>query len=364
MKYLALYLPQYHSFPENDEWWGEGYTEWTAVQKARPLFKGHYEPRVPMNKRYYDLKNDGYNTWKWQSEIASQYGIYGFCIYQYWFCGKQLMERPAEILLENPDIKTKFCFCWANETWTRTWYGLQDEILIEQTYGDKEDWEKHFNYLLPFFKDDRYIKIDGKPMYCIYRAQDIERMPEMLETWNYLAKINGLQGIYLVAGQTGKGTDRRENLYDGYYNFEPGLTISKRWTGIGKKFFQIRNHTISFLNKRLKTNYVESKIKMDSIMAFINGDDAKSDIDKNAFLGAFPQWDNTPRRDYKGLAYIGSTKEAFKKQLLRIKQIDTRDDPFVFINAWNEWGEGCYLEPDEVQGYCFLEAIKEISENL
>lgn len=362
MKYLALYLPQFHTFPENDKWWGEGYTEWSAVKKARPLFKGHYEPRVPLNRRYYDLKSEGYQTWKWQSEIAAQYGIYGFCIYQYWFCGKQLMERPAEILLENPDIKTNFCFCWANETWTRTWYGLTNQILIEQTYGEKEDWEKHFDYLLPFFKDNRYIKIDGKPVYCIYRAQDIGCMPEMLEIWDCLAKKNGFPGLYLVAGQTGKGTDHRKDLYDGYYNFEPGLTISNRWKGTGKRLYQIRNHAISLINKILKTSFIESKIEMNSIMGFINGDRAESDISKNAFLGAFPQWDNTPRRDYKGLSYIGTTKDTFKKQLQRIKQIDTRDDPFVFINAWNEWGEGCYLEPDEVQGYCFLEAIKEISE--
>lgn len=361
MKYLALYLPQYHTFPENDKWWGTGYTEWSAVQNAKPVFKGHNEPRIPLDENYYDLKNNGYETWKWQAKLAKEYGVYGFCIYQYWFCGKQLMERPAEILLENTDIDINYCFCWANETWTKTWYGLESEILIEQTYGTKEDWIKHFNYMLPYFKDKRYIKKDNKPMLCVYRPQDIACLPEMLTVWNKLAVENGFSGIKLVGGQTAKGTDNRFELFDAYYNFEPGLTIAKRWRGISKKAYQVRNHLVSWINRNFNKHFAESLIQIDDILPFINGEKAQSDIEKNTYLGAFPQWDNTPRRSYKGLAYLGTSPDSFRKQLQRIREVDKREDSFVFINAWNEWGEGCYLEPDTEQKYSFLNVVKEFS---
>ena len=163
MRVMALYLPQYHCFKENDEWWGKGYTEWTAVKRGKPLFKNHVQPRVPLNGNYYDLDKEGLDTLRWQAKLAKEHGIYGFSIYQYYFKGHKLMQRPMEILIENPDIDINYCICWANETWTRTWYGLESEVLIEQEYGDEKDWGEHFDYCLRFFKDERYIKIDNKP---------------------------------------------------------------------------------------------------------------------------------------------------------------------------------------------------------
>ena len=165
MKIIAFYLPQFHSFPENDEWWGKGFTEWTNVKRAKPSFKGHYQPRIPLNKNYYNLTD--VNALKWQADIAKKYGVYGFCYYHYWFDGHMLMEKPMEIMLQNKEVDLPFCICWANENWTKAWAQHSRKVLIAQTYGDKKDWEKHFYYLLPFFKDKRYIYKDGMPIFVI-----------------------------------------------------------------------------------------------------------------------------------------------------------------------------------------------------
>lgn len=356
MKYIALYLPQYHSFPENDEWWGNGYTEWNAVKRGIPLFKGHNQPRVPLNGKYYDLIEDGYETLKWQGDLAKRYGIYGFCFYQYWFCGHLLMEKPAEILLKNSDININFCFSWANETWTRTWYGKENEVLIEQTYGTEADWIKHFEYLLPFFLDKRYIKVNGKPMFCIYRAQDIECLPEMLNTWNNLAKQAGLPGLHIVAGNTARGCDKR-NIADAYYNFEPGLTIAKGWHGLVKERTLFLGRIKKTINRHFHMKFIETKVDANKLLPYINSDQIRKTFKNNTYLGAFPQWDNTPRRGCRGLVYVNTTPSFFEKQLTRIKEI-SEENSFVFINAWNEWGEGCYLEPDERNKYNYLEVIR------
>lgn len=360
MKIIALYLPQYHAFPENNEWWGEGYTEWKAVKQAKPLFKGHEEPRVPLNDRYYDLDIDGYETLKWQSELANKYGLYGFCFYQYWFCGHKLMEKPAEKLLQHKDINIRFCFSWANETWTRTWYSREDEILIEQTYGDKDNWIEHFNYLLPFFKDDRYIRVNGKPMFCIYRAQNISCLKEMLELWDVLAKQEGFPGVHIVAGNTAGGCDNR-GIVDAYYNFEPGLTLAKGWSEIKRQTSRFGTKSKHFLNQLFKTNMLETKIDAEKLLGYINNERIMKNVDQKTYLGAFPQWDNTPRRSFKGIAYTNTNPAFFEEQLKRIDGIRNKGE-FVFINAWNEWGEGCYLEPDMKNKYAFLEVIRKYSE--
>ena len=162
MKIIALYLPQFHEIPENNEWWGKGFTEWTNVKTAKPSFKGQYQPRIPLNNNYYNLTD--VRAQEWQAKLAKEYGIYGFCYYHYWFEGKMLLEKPAEIMLKNLSVDMPFCFCWANHTWLRAWADKSNRTLIKQTYGTEEDWINHFNYLLPFFKDERYIKEDGKPI--------------------------------------------------------------------------------------------------------------------------------------------------------------------------------------------------------
>lgn len=359
MKILAMYLPQYHRVKENDIWWGEGYTEWEAVKNAKPFFEGHDQPKVPLNDNYYDLSDENGETWKWQAHLARKYGVYGFCIYHYWFGeGRQLLERPIEILLTHPEIDINYCICWANESWTRTWYGLESEILMEQKYGDDDEWERHFNYLLPFFKDLRYIKIDNKPLINLHRSTHISKLGEMKKYWDALARKNGFKGVYIVAANTGGELESRSELVDAYYNFEPGYTLNHKIKPLERLiygsgiWFKIQYNRL--FNKKLLERVVDSK----KIYRWMNRDTIK--CKKPIYKGTFPMWDNTPRRSYKGLYYKNSSPELFKISLELIKS-EVSEDEFVYINSWNEWGEGCYLEPDNKNKYNYLEAISEIN---
>ena len=177
MKVIAFYLPQFHEIAENNEWWGEGFTEWVNVKNAKPLTKNHNQPHVPLNNNYYNLLND--DVKKWQIDLAKEYGIYGFCMYHYWFNGHLLLEKPVEQFLKNKELDFPFCLCWANENWTNVWAAEGNKILISQTYGDQEEWERHFEYFLPFFKDNRYIKEDGCPLLVIYKPDIMENMNEI-----------------------------------------------------------------------------------------------------------------------------------------------------------------------------------------
>lgn len=358
MKVMCLYLPQYHSFPENDEWWGKGYTEWVAVKKAAPLYKGHDQPRVPLGGEYYDLDKDGVKTLTKQAALARQYGVYGFTIYQYYFGGKTLMDKPLQTLLSHPEIDINYSICWANETWTRTWYGLSDQVLIAQEYGDRSDWRRYFDHLLPFFKDSRYIKIDNKPVWQIYRTFDIPCLREMVDSFNEWAKEEGFDGVYVISGKTAAGTDSRSDCIDGYYYFEPGYTLKNDLGTIGHLKYNAGTLIRSIRNRILgkKMGYIlERRIDARKILGSI----AKRDYAENEFPGLIPDWDNTPRRGYKGLVYTNTSPELFEKTLkiLRDKTEDHTVD-FVFVNAWNEWGEGAFVEPDESRGYAYLEAIK------
>jgi len=357
MRILALYLPQYHSFPENDEWWGEGYTEWTAVKRAKALFPNHLQPRIPVDNRYYDLVKNGEETLRWQAELAKKYGIYGFSIYQYWFCGKQLMERPMEILLEHPDIDLKYCICWANETWTRTWYGLEQEILQKQEYGTEADWEKHFNYCLRFFKDPRYIKVNNKPLLQIYRTFDIDRLPEMKAYFQKRAKEEGFDGIFLVSGKTAAMQESRKEIVDGFYTFEPGYSLKHSLSGIRKFKYNFSVAIRSLINRVFKRELLERRIPIDWIFDAI----CKRDYQENEYPGIIARWDNTPRRSYKGLLYSGASPQKFQKTLEVLKnKVSGRENDFVFLNAWNEWGEGAMLEPEMAEGYSYLEAVARV----
>ena len=360
MKVMCMYLPQYHSFPENDEWWGKGYTEWTAVKRGRPLYKGHIQPRVPLDGRYYDLVNEGAQTLKWQAETARKYGIYGFSIYQYWFKGRQLMQRPMEILLEHPEIDINYCICWANESWTRTWYGLSEQVLMKQEYGEEEDWYNHFEYLLKFFNDKRYIKIDNKPVLQIYRGFDIDCLDRMLLCFNKWAHGEGVDGIYAVAGRTAGEQETRTELIDGYYYFEPGYTLKHDFSKWNELIYNSSVLVKTMANSLFKEKRLERSIKASLILDGIKSRDYK----ENEFPGLIADWDNTPRRGYKGLVYKGTSPEKFEEvlQVLKEKKEGHKTD-LVFINAWNEWGEGAMLEPDEYRGYGYLEAIKRVTEN-
>lgn len=359
---LALYLPQYHCIPENNCWWGEGYTEWTAVKNAVPLFKGHNQPKIPLNSNYYDLSEENASTLKWQSEVARKFGIDGFCFYHYWFGSKKLLEKPMEILLSHSEIDIKYCICWANETWTRAWYDKTNEVLIKQEYGDENDWEKHFNYLLQFFKDKRYIKINNRPLVNIYKPSDIKALDDMLSFWNKLAIDNGFDGLFIVGSKNSIGNGLVQSKFvNAYYHFEPGYS-----TRNGLNFFEKISYfgkiaLKHFINIVFKTKLFERKISFHSLNSRIIRNYKKSikNSDLPVYPGLCPCWDNTPRRGRKGAVYTHDSAAEFENALKKINSI-VKDDTLVYINAWNEWGEGCHLEPDETIKFGYLEAIQRV----
>ena len=360
MKVMCMYLPQYHTFPENDRWWGKGYTEWVAVKGAVPLYRGHIQPRVPLGGDYYDLGADAAAVLSRQAKLAAEYGIYGFSIYQYYFKGKTLMEGPLKALLDNPQIDIRYNICWANETWTRTWYGHSDQVLIAQEYGDEEDWRRYFDYLLPFFKDERYIKIENRPVWQIYKTFDIPCFPRMRQAFDTWARQEGFDGVYVISGKTAAGVEDRPGLADAYYYFEPGYSLKCDLGPAGTLFYDLSTAARSIRNRLVgkRLGYIlERRIAAKRIMkAIVNRQYAG-----NEFPGLIPDWDNTPRRGYKGLVYTGTCPELFEKTLRSLKEkVEGHPVDFVYVNAWNEWGEGAYLEPDEYRSCAYLQAVKRV----
>lgn len=356
MKIICFYLPQFHRIPENDVWWGEGFTEWTNTKKAKPLYEGHRQPRIPFNNNYYNLLDEKVRIW--QAELAKEYGIGGFCYYHYWFKGKQLLEKPFNAVLKNKKPDFPFCLCWANEPWTRSWDGKTGEILMPQDYGDKEDWKQHFNYLLNAFLDERYIKIDDKPIFIIYRSSSIEKCSQMMDYWNDLAVSNGLKGIYFISMLTSFDNYIIDD-FDAHLEFEPMYTI--------KHDMPLYLQAKRFIKKKLIQKFNKGKIDKNSL-DIINYDliwqriiGRESKYKKKTFLGAFVDWDNSARKGTRALIVEGSTPGKFKYYLDRQVQRSLRmGNELLFINAWNEWAEGTYLEPDTDYGYEYLEAVREV----
>ena len=357
MKVMCMYLPQYHEVPENNKWWGEGYTEWTAVKKNKPVFKGHIQPKVPLNG-YYDLDNDFENTLMLQAKLMRDYNVYGLCFYHYWFSGKLLLERPLEKLLQNKNIDIKYSLCWANESWTRTWDGNAKEILADQKYGDEQEWKAHFDYLYKFFTDERYIKIDNKPMIHLYKTSDIPCFCEMMEYWNELARQKGFDGLYTVVGNTMGNIETREDSFDAYYNFEPGYSLKHKRNRIRKGIYFLQCFLKMKINAICGTKILEHMIDGKEIYKLTSTNSNKIS-DKKTFYGTFPSWDNTPRRGHKGTVIKNCTPDRFKKNLEEIKKVSVPGD-YIYINAWNEWSEGAYLEGDTITKYAYLQAIKDV----
>ena len=361
MKILAMYLPQFHEVKENNEWWGDGYTEWNAVRNAKPLFNGHVQPRIPLNENYYDLGNPNANTWAWQASLAKQYGVYGFCIYHYWFKnGRKILEKPMEILLRHPEIDVRYCVCWANETWRRSWYGQSYEILLEQSYGEEKEWRDHFEYLLPFFKDKRYILVDNKPMINVYRTFEIENFKLMRECWEELAKQNGFSGVHIVSGTGLHGMDNRRDLFDAYYEFEPGFSLVHNLSWIRRKEYYAKGIVNHLRNKLFHTKLLERKINIEWLYkASLDFLTKCQNQGITIYPGVCPMWDNSPRRGHLGFVTTNSTPQLFYQQLKNLGRfLPASPNDFLYINAWNEWGEGTYLEPDEHFKFAYLSAIK------
>jgi len=354
-KVYALYLPQYHRTEDNDKWWGVNYTEWDAVKAAKSLYAGHNQPNVPLNNNYYDLSDESGSVWKWQADLARQYGIDGFCIYHYWFKNsKQELQKPMEILLNYKEIDINYFVCWANEPWKKTWYGNNYEILVDQDYGGIDEWKAHFEYLKDFFNDKRYVKIDNKPVIAIYKTASIEMLSEMKKVWNSLARKIGYEGIYFIGAKTAFKQETRKNLIDEEYLFEPAYTLHYQYpmtTNVKRILLRLLKKT---RNKVSRTKILEQKESMPDLYKNIRLPD--SNEVKCAF-GICPGWDNTPRKQEKGCAFDGGSPDLFQNNLHKMLE-DTNGSDFIMINAWNEWGEGAYLEPDEKNGYAYLESIK------
>lgn len=375
IKPIAFYLPQYHTIPENDNTWGKGFTEWTNVKKAVPLFEGHYQPHIPIDDNYYNLLND--ETRIWQSELAQQYGVFGFCYYHYWFKdGKRLLEQPAELMLSDQRVTIPFCFSWANENWARNWDGAHTDIIVEQDYGGEEEWRQHFDYLLPFFSDSRYITLDKKPMFIIYRPELIPNLEEMMDCWNQLAKVHSFKGICFVSQFPDwyYSPNTRKELFDYHIQFEPLFTRSgNRLGGVYSKLGPIYDllETIRCgygdklvialrkLNDRLRNGRKTGNGPIVIPYESFTKDMENGKNGTRLIPGAFCGWDNTPRKGRNGAVYFNNTPELFYKQLkAAIDRANSIDLPLLFINAWNEWGEGAHLEPELLYGYKFLEMVK------
>lgn len=372
MKVIPAYLPQYHQIPENDEWWGEGFTEWTNVKAAKPLFEGHQQPRVPMDNNYYDLTN--VESLKWQCKIAREHGIYGFSMYHYWFNGKLLLEKPMELLLAHPEIDIHYCISWANHEWTNGWKasGKQVKTLISINYNDENDWVAHFNYMLPFFKDPRYISEDNKPFMIIYIPQLVTKLNDMLKVWDQMAKDNGFDGLTFLyqsaPAYTDHSWDRRQFKYGILFN--PDFAL--RAMGNSKKR-KVNDFIVKYASR------IKSKLKIKRSLSFekaglkyYNYDEVwntiltQMPITDNLIPSAYVDWDNTPRRENRGSVHIGASPEKFKKYFKALveKTIRVSNQDKMFVFAWNEWAEGGYLEPDTRYGMGYLDAIKEVLTDL
>ena len=362
MKIIAFYLPQFHDIAENDEWWGKGFTEWVNVKKAKPLFEGHPQPRIPLGQNYYNLLDD--NVKIWQSKIAQEHGIYGFCYYHYWFNGKLLLEKPMEQMLANKSITIPFCVCWANEQWTKAWVG-ENKVLIAQNYGQRSEWEEHFNYLLPFFMDERYIVENKKPLVVIYRPNIIPCLNEMLDCWTELAINNGFRGLTFAYQQIWDGKRKDESRFTYNIEFQPtyGLRetfkgkhefLRKCKNGISNALERVTGKNIRLLGQGKLTG---NRIEYDAVWESILNEKPES---SKSVPGAFVGWDNTPRHGSKGRVFVNDSPDKFRmylsKQIKRAKTVYKKD--YIFMYAWNEWAEGGYLEPDERYQYGYLEAIK------
>jgi len=356
---IAFYLPQYHPIPENDEWWGKGFTEWTNVTKAKPLFKGHEQPKLPGELGFYDLRVA--EVREHQAALAREYGIEGFMYWHYWFAGKRILERPFQEVLKSGKPDFPFCLGWANETWSGIWHGMPDRILMEQTYPGLDDYESHFYAILPAFQDSRYIVVEGKPLFFVYRPFNIPDCSLFIETWRRLAEKNGLNGIYFI-GFSGTPDNEYSKLlelgFDGVYS----QRIGEAKRSIDKKFLNRLKRKLGY--KSIQKEYTSKGVYTyeDMIKNFTKPNDAKS----NMYPMLMPNWDNSPRSGRNSMILKNSTPEVFRKHLntvLEVVKEKPKEHRIIFIKSWNEWAEGNYLEPDINYGRKYLEVLKEELDN-
>lgn len=351
VRLIASYLPQFYPTEENNLWWGPGFTEWTNVGKAKALFSGHYQPRIPADLGYYDLRLP--EVRQQQADMATAAGIEGFCYWHYWFGnGRRVLDRVFKEIVENNRPDFPFCLAWANETWSGVWHGAKNRILMEQLYPGRGDYERHFYEMLPALLDKRYIKVDGKPLFTVYKPEQIPDSHEFIDTWQNLAIKNGLPGIYFV-GQTIYAADINRVLEQGFdacnivrlYDYERAV----------KNKFQ-RGMTLLLNNMRVY-NYKDA-------YPYLVG---KEEITENCIPTIVPNWDHSPRSGTKAYILHESTPELFRehvKQVFEVIKNKSGNHKIAFIKSWNEWGEGNYLEPDLVHGKKYLDVLAEEVKNI
>jgi lipopolysaccharide biosynthesis protein len=347
---IAFYLPQFHPIPENDTWWGPGFTEWRNVTRAKPLFKGHYQPRLPADLGFCDLRLP--ETRIAQAELAREYGIHGFCYYHYWFNGHRLLERPFNEVLKTGKPDFPFCLCWANENWTRRWDGLEQDVLLRQDYNHDDD-QAHIRSLLPAFEDARYIRIDNRPLFLVYRVGLLPDPQRTAEIWREEVWRAGVGEIFLASVDSiGQRMVPRETGFDATVEFAPdwrviGHPVNQSWHA------RLRRKA----NRKNRNSY-----NIYSYESLVENMLAKPPAEHKQFRCVTPSWDKTARRAEKADLWVGSTPEKYgawlSEILRRTKQTLPPSEQIVFINAWNEWAEGCYLEPDLRFGRGYLEATK------
>jgi lipopolysaccharide biosynthesis protein len=348
VKVIAFYLPQYHPIKENDEWWGPGFTEWRNVTRARPNFVGHYQPHHPADLGYYDLRLP--ETRRQQADLARQYGIHGFCYHHYWFSGRRVLERPFNEVLASGAPDFPFCLCWANENWTRTWIDTDNDVLLAQHYHP-EDAEKFIRDLLPAFRDRRYITVDQKPLLLVYRVDLIPDIQRVADLWRQICEKEGLKGLYLAAVQFLGIDDPRPYNFDAAVEFPPHHYINDD---------TLPSYPITYTNPDCRgwaSDY--EKVVRQALNRRIP--------DYVLFRGAMPSWDNTARRQNTSHFFINASPAAFGYWMKELVQSARNVHPvarrLVFVNAWNEWGEGCHLEPDLRHGHAFLEELNRALSN-
>jgi lipopolysaccharide biosynthesis protein len=346
---IAMYLPQFHPIRENNEWWGPGFTEWTNTARARPFFRGHYQPHVPADLGYYDLRLP--ETRMAQADVARHYGIEAFCYYHYWFAGRRILERPFSEVLASKQPNFGFCLCWANQSWTGVWHGLNDRILIEQTYPGEEDHRRHFDALLPAFLDPRYFRIEGRPLFVVFRPEELPDPAQTTDLWRKLALEAGLPGLYLVCEINSPVFDPRKIGFD--------ASIFVRLPRVRRATVLLGRPMRSILDKILRmiprpTVYQYDAAVRNMITTPIDGIRSHPCV--------IPNWDNTPRSGARGLVLHRSTPEGFRRHLRHaLRHIESQPPAarLLFIKSWNEWAEGNHLEPDIRSGHAYLQVLRE-----
>lgn len=346
---LAVVLPQFHPFPENDEWWGKGFTEWTNTAKARPRYKGHYQPHLPGDLGFYDMRL--LQTLCDQAEMAKAHGLHGFCYYHYWFNGKMLMERPLQEILSSEKPDFPFMLAWANENWSRRWDGKDKEVLIAQEYS-AEDHRKHANYLCQnVFKDPRYIRVHGKPFFLFYNTHIIPDLKEAVGIWREVAKENGFEDLYLggIITSSEFAIDAKAAGLDLLIDWQPDWTHLK----VVPNLLQRIKNKLGWGQTYRRISYREV---VDRMMT-------KPKYTQKHFKAVVPGWDNSARRKNDAFIMHGATPEMYGEWLQKVceeAEVYSPEENFVFINAWNEWAEGNHLEPDRKWKRAFLEITRKV----